>query len=222
MKITDNPVQKEEMQQAIRNWMDNRDNKSVLERLFAIGNAFCFELEDELPADSYLHAYPSITESGNLQFIVIPSQYDVKNAPDGAFSHATQCNVQVHPFSHGLGGPLPEEVAIKRMEDWDNEHVPWISENVATPNGIYEALVIPADDIITGDVHWAFFALKTQPAATGGFAADLIIYNQSTMQIVYPQSISPLYYDMVRPVPPYGGEGTKREAFYLLNSSIGK
>lgn len=174
---------------------------------FHLSNArfFSFECADK-GTSNYLHAYAGIYEE-QLYFFLIPSEYD---SPDSKAVADITTHINARPVQIGVGNggqELPEKEAQERIDNWDNDVKEWIAVQINAPEGIFQAFAIPTDYIKekVSIPYDADFALRTSAAAASGYVADLVIVDRELKKSVY--------YDTVRPVPPFAPlEGD----FYLL------
>jgi hypothetical protein len=177
------------------------------------GNMFSYARDttnQPYPGDTsaYVHAYPGITSTGDLVFLVISGYLDTPNNPNIA------ANVSVYPIttgqpSPGQGGNIPAAEAIARINNWAVNHTNWIASNISAPNSIFQCFAIPQEDSVQGTTHNAFLALESNSSAPGGFNADIIVQDVETSQIYY--------MDTVGFCPPYGSGSMAASRFYLLS-----
>lgn len=173
---------------------------------FYLSNAryFSFECADK-GTSKYLHAYAGIYEN-QLYFFLIPSEYD--SADSKAVADITT-HINARPVQIGVanGQELPEKEAQERIDNWDNNVKEWIAVQINAPIGIFQAFAIPTDYLKdkVAIPYDANFALRKGAVAESDFVADLVIADRELKKSVY--------YDTVRPVPPFAPvEGD----FYLL------
>lgn len=210
---------------SIMEWNDLRNDAVAMSDVLGDGNMFYFTIP--LDATSpYVHAYPGII-NGNLVYQLITSEND----------KAINFQLNVHPTTvrtcpvetkqmPGVGGTIPQLEAMTRVGNWNNTltRESWIGTET-TNETMFQAFIIPVDDIVSNQKHAAYFALKAGPESD--FIADLIIINTQTNELMTIPATevevdggleTTTYYDMVRPVPPYkAGLGREKANFGLLN-----
>ena len=172
--------------------------------------------------ENCIHAYPTII-GDELNFLVLNSAYDTKTLSlDVIAAHSSLCAIA--PFivpekkndSANTEGAIDDPEAWERINNWIEYHNPWIKEQVKTEDGMYQAFVIPTEDMLFGATHQAIFALVEEIPETPIkqdldstiYTADLIIENTSSSEV---------YMDTVMPVPPFRPGLTAKENFYLLS-----
>ncbi len=210
--------------QSMINWNENRNVYSTMSSVLATGNMFNFNIV--LDEDSkYVHAYPGYID-GQLIYQLIASEYDkeINFEMDITPENVETCSVQNKQFP--LGGPIPQPEAATRVGRWNNSTTrnTWILAETTNEN-LFQAFIIPVEDIVSGEDHAAYFALKD--GEEDDYIADLVIINTETGMLMTTEPVVPVemetevgivYYDMVRPVPPYkAGFGREKVNFGLLN-----
>ncbi|WP_286911808.1 hypothetical protein [Flavobacterium sp. UBA4197] len=188
---------------SIAEWNRVRKDRELVTFYLNQGKFFPFECVNK-GASKYLHAYPGIMND-KLFFFLIPSEFDTEQKSAVPITEY----INAFPVENGLGNgqELPEKEAKQRIENWDENLNKWIKTQIDAPEGIFQAFAMPTDYLVddTKIPYNANFALRTSPEKASGFTADLVIVDQADQKTVY--------YDTVRPVPPFAPlEGE----FYLL------
>lgn len=206
----------EEIKENIRHWNEIRTNSELLKSYFS--NAVSFEIKFSIQSmpnvGEYIHFYPAIS-NGNLVFYVIKS-IDDKSAvheenPTSFTSYIETSEIARESPNEARQADIqsiPVEAALERVLDWNKYGEDWIDAK-AENGGIYQALSVPVEEgFPEGDIT-VFFALKSvDDPQSINFRADLILFSGGAV-----------FYDTVRPVPPFGqGE---EAAFYLLEAAVG-
>ncbi len=189
----------------IREWNKVRKDRELATFYLSTARFFSFECADK-GTSKYLHAYPGIYEN-KLYFFLIPSEFDSPDSKAVADIDAHINATQVHIGVGNGGQELPEKEAQERIDNWDNNVKEWVSVQIDAPEGIFQAFAIPTDYIKekVAIPYDADFALRNSDVAVSGYIADLVIVDRELKKSVY--------YDTVRPVPPFAPlEGD----FYLL------
>lgn len=206
--------------QNIKNWNAARSNLAEMNILLNQGNGFTLSLNvNNHPENTYVHAYPAVSSNGQMLFYYIASQHDTQqqfNSQEGItpFIFETPVvNFTVPNLPEDT--PIPPSEALNRIQNWTQYHNTWIPYQMNQPSGIYQAFVIPSDDIIPNIPYKSYFALAEQSGMPIVMTADLILWDE----ISTPNSKT--FEDMVRPVPPFGiGQGTDQNDFFLLNYAL--
>lgn len=188
----------------IREWNIVRKDREKATFYLSIARFFSFDCADK-GTSKYLHAYPGIYDN-KLYFFLIPSEFD---SPNSSAVADIDAHINATPVQIGVGNgqELPEKEAQERIDNWDKHVKKWVQIQIDAPEGIFQAFAIPTDYIKekVAIPYDADFALRTSEAAVSGYIADLVIVDKELKKSVY--------YDTVRPVPPFAPlEGE----FYLL------
>ena len=199
-------------------WSSLRDNQDAtqINELFSVGNYFKYTRETPISvADqtktSFMHAYMGVTDD-KLKIFMIDASKDTKaqyDSPEGILPYITVCSL--HEETGNVGGEITRQEALLRIGAWNADHEEWIENQVETPDNIFQAFAIPESDLHEGQQLKIYFALKASPTPQIA-SADLVVVEKtgtSAKQV--------LYYDMVRPVPPFGS--IAQSNFYLLEIS---
>lgn len=187
---------------SIQQWDEYRkktDAPDALVPFFTQGIGFHCIYDGTYTSD--MHVYPGIDANDNLVYLVIPACYD-----NQAYESQLAQNTQVCPLEPSLGnGQITPSEALLRIRNWQINYPTWVPAQVQTTYSIYQAMVIPAEDLQT-EHYMCYLALKSSTGPTG-YKADLIIDDGD--------SDTPAFYDTVRPVPPFKSTAD-RASFYLL------
>jgi hypothetical protein len=189
---------------SIQNWEAIRNNSVAMNNYFMKGNCFMYDFPTYAESSASLHAYPGIYND-EMYFFVIPAEYDKEEYAGAIDKYTEPCMLQ---FILGNNRLTPQE-ANAREKAWDDNYPAWVTAQVGSTYGIFEAFVIPAEDCEVENVIMNL-ALKINASAIGGFEADLIVTNDEGKQIVYD--------DMSQPVPPFPAIPSQ-EDFYLLSAA---
>lgn len=190
------------IQDALLKWNQILDNPAELEAALGQGNYFGFDLPDYALGSEVLHVYPGISGK-KTYFFVIPSQYDNEAYADTFDQYTTACELAQYV---GGGHTIPTEEAKVRMASWNMNYAKWIPQQVNSKDGMFQAFVVPTDDVEVESVYM-FLALKATPAAEVSYEADLIVTNDNNEEV--------LFDDFVHSVPPFDAINPK-QSFYLL------
>lgn len=200
-------------------WSSLRDNQDAtqINALFSVGNYFKYtretpkNVETEVGKIYYMHAYMGVFEN-KLKIFMIDAANDTQaqyESPEGILPYITVCSL--HEETGNVGGEITKQEAMLRIGAWNADHETWIENKVETPENIFQAFAIPESDLHEGQQLKIYFALKANPSPEIA-SADLVVVEKtgtSAKQV--------LYYDMVRPVPPFGSFAQSN--FYLLEIS---
>lgn len=203
------------------NALRTAEDFTSLNALFADGNSFNYKRTISSENDgensgktSYMHVYPGV-HNNKLQLYLIPARRDSQlqaQTTSGILPYIEICDLNEFP---NLGSEIPVQEAQLRIAAWNDDHEEWIENIVTTKDNIFQAFAIPYADVQVGHDVEIFFALKPNPNPSEDYAtADLVIYDESE------SAVTPHYYDMVRPVPPFHTQsGLQQQDFYLLSIS---
>lgn len=191
------------IKESLAQWKNILNDVKELEKYLSQGNYFQFELPDYALGSEVLHVYPGIHEE-TTYFFVIPAQYDNAEYAETFDQYTTVCKLAKYV---GGGHTIPTDEAKLRMASWNTLYTQWIPKQVNSKAGMFQAFVVPTDDVEVESVYM-FLALKATPAAEVSYEADLIVTNDNNEEV--------LFDDFVRPVPPYGQGSTNKDKFYLL------
>lgn len=190
----------------MKDWEQIRNNpEKVIEYL---GKGNYFPVSRNKPEANNLHAYPGIDTATNEFYIfLIDAQADRNSSPIDLFNAITVCQVKQY---HGNTHEIPELIARKRIDEWGKRYQTWAADQInfqIQTQGIFKAFNIPSSYIMRGKPYSTFFGLKQHNGSATGYDADLISVDSST--------VSKVYYDTVRPVPPF--DVLPQSSFYLLS-----
>lgn len=217
----------DEVYVSIQDWNAIRNDEVAVSAVLDQGNVFSFSITFD-PLDSpYIHAYPAIIE-GQMFFQVIASgddkivNFDIDERPPGVVT----CEVTTKQLPSEVTGTITPKEAFTRLGNWEDTETreEWIG-NATAAELMYQAFNIPSEDIVSGDPHNAFFALRYDSTASV-YVADLIIINTSTNIVVSVVSkvdttLGTTFYDMTKPVPPFVAlDGRALINFGLLNYAL--
>lgn len=199
--------------QSLINWNADRNDLSVVSGWLNQGSMFKFTIT--MDSSPYVHAYPGVVD-GDLVFQVITSDHDVITnfSTSSPPPYVVTAPLDTKPMPH-LGGEIDPAIAVERVDNWANtlKRSEWLLQQT-TNETMFQAMIIPADDIETGMQYGAFFALKD--GEEDDYIFDLILVNLDTNEVL--DGKKTVYYDMTRPVPPYKpGFGREKANFGLLN-----
>ncbi|HEX8270792.1 MAG TPA: hypothetical protein VF581_12940 [Flavobacterium sp.] len=190
----------------IKKWDQIRSSSTDVVRYLGTGNQF--QLKRDKPTASNLHAYPGIgTEDDAMYFFVLDADADRNGSSIDLFNAITVCKLERTP---GNGHEIPEVVARKRIENWNKDFSQWVTNQINMPqtDGIYKAFNIPSEYAIRNTQYSIFLGLKEDSRSVTGYVADLITTDSSRTSVVF--------YDTVRPVPPFDAT-IPQSSFYLLS-----
>lgn len=190
----------------MKNWKDIRDDADKITGCLSKGNYFT--LKRDKPEAQNLHAYPGIDNSTQeFYMFIIDAALDKNNTPVNLFNAITICKVEDY---NGNSDIIPDTIARKRIEDWNNKYRDWATQQInfrLQTQGIFKAFNIPSSYMDRNDQYASFFALKESIGSVTGYQADIVTSKSS--------GGSKVYYDTVRPVPPF--DVLPQSSFYLLS-----
>lgn len=199
-------------------WSSLRDNQDAtqINALFSVGNYFKYTREDSNAVTatekaSFMHAYMGVTDN-KLKIFMIDATKDTKaqyDSAEGILPYITVCTL--HEETGNVGGEISKQEALLRIGAWNADHEEWIDNQVQTTDNIFQAFAIPESDLHEGQQLKIYFALKANPTPQIA-SADLVVVEKTGTA-----AKQVLYYDMVRPVPPFGSFAQSN--FYLLQVS---
>lgn len=218
----------QDVEDAIEHWNLNRGSATALNSYVSDIDYFEIDLSS-IPAPvtgEYLHVYPGVVDE-NLEnkawvFYLLDDDDNAESTP--LFNYIG--------FSGGFQDPveraeIPDELALARITNWTDEHEDWIDTKVTSQDGVFQAYLVPFEDLNTTTVFHAYFALIPILGPPNSYEAELIIYNPDTKKVVgsyLPDEGSGLetYSNTVRIVPPFSAleeDARHQDNFYLLNQS---
>ena len=109
-----------------------------------------------------------------------------------------------------IPGTITEKEALHRIESWKRDKYTWAKIQIESPIGMFQAYSMPASQVQQGIKYETFFGLKDKEDAPDKHVADLITVEYAAVQKVY--------YDVVRPVPPF--DFAPISSFYLLSGNF--
>ena len=178
-----------QIKEYIKNWQTIRKDSSELKKYLSISDSFSYI--NSYSSIENLHVYPGVClKKKTLYMFLIDAEMDKKRQYDTIIiSEVGVCL--------GMGTtPIPTELAMGRIDNWKGKRDAWIDKQVQTEEGIFEAFNVPASYMEKGVEYETFFSLKENPKTSSEFDADLITMRKN-------------FYDVVRPVPPFGGKNPK-------------
>lgn len=194
-----NPINSQEnihwVYQSIINWHQLTDQKDELKKVLQSNNNTFYFLKGIIENDN-IHAYLGYLNH-HIYLHFIPTSFDKEQSfadfskiPDQMQS-CIATNDEVN-----LGGPIDQDEAIKRIENWKDEE---IRNQVLDSIQIHQAFFIPNDNFSLNAPLKVVFALNQQEP-------DLILTTINEHES---------YYDTCRPVPPFP-PGVEESEFSLL------
>lgn len=184
---------------AIKTWNNLISKREIdpIQKALEQGDCFFYRIKD-IDNSNSVHAYPGI-EDGKLIFFAIPSEFDCEKYKDQIEQYVETC----HIIKNGQNSnQITDEEAKKRINNWLENYLEWISNQSKTSEGIFRAFVIPTDDDLLSTERVAVYLALKNIDSSIKYSADLII-----------EKLSETYYDTVRPVPPFAPS----DSFYLLD-----
>lgn len=194
-----------EIRDCINYWQEIRNDTNEVLKYLSTSKWFSY-CKKGCGKTDYLHVYPGVHPKTKKFYIFLISQENDRPQEDyKLYKSITQCLVK-GSISNGIG-TIPEKEAKERIENWDTYVIEWIKNQIKTEYGIFKAFIMPASHMRKCRKYKTFFALKNvTDSFKTAYEADLI----STVSFFGRTGV---YYDFVRPVPPFGGGGK----FYLLS-----
>lgn len=186
----------------VTNWNSSRYEKLKVINLFEkVGNNFSFTLPNNETDD--IHIYLGLNK-GEINLYLIKSSCDtIENRVCANAVILSNSKVPLHacPTIGTNADTIFWQVANERINNWmnDTSRNSWINnqfENLNPKDAIFQVFIVKSMDIVPGDIHKAYLALKGDNVS--GYSADLIIVNSNN------QIISKNIEDMVHSVPPFG------------------
>ena len=209
----------DEIKQAIKEWGNVRTSpKKVLTYL---KQGSCFKIERvqfeqwNKNSPEKLHAYLGII--GNKLNIVLIDSVSDKNPAAHLDSIFIQdylkglSKKEEEYMANATNGGITVADAQKRMKQWKTSADLWVEEKAKTPDGIFQAFLIPFVDLksqfegTSNPTSAVFWGINNKNEA------DLILWglkpivNQVNAALKFGEDGSPVE-DLTEPAPPYGGE----------------
>lgn len=212
-EVTTDVLKWEQVKQNIREWNRIRRSPSDVKPLFIGETYFEFQAKPLVSSEPIaLHFYPAVISPTELVIYVIRTEFDKKEVYEADKENFAEKYISVAPLMrasmnevHGTIHGISRQDALQRIRNWDNYHDLWIDERAPTGDGIFQAFYMTpsSNQDLAGGIR-GFFGLQTA-IPPFDFNADLVLQNIDTQ----------LYYNTVRPVPPYPA-GEPMEKFFLL------
>jgi len=200
-----------EIKFCVKNWSQIRQKPTQSSILLNNVSGFFFHINEINENEKCLHAYIGLEEN-ELKCFLLASCDDTEEAFQSDPHIVNKIGIYTLNNDFSESHQLPSDVALSRINNWHLNKERWIIEQSTTKDGVFQAFVIPYDDIQPDNIYIAFFGLKPDTKNPTGFVAELIIQNNSKDSIKF--------YDTVRPVPPFKPGMTGYNNFYLLKSSV--
>ena len=198
------------IQEYIDNWETIRNNSEAIKTYLNFADSFTFT--NVFPNAEELHIYPGVDfETEKMYMIIVDADKDEER------DYSNIVVVEVNDDNNNTTGfgsiapkapisePIDEEItardAVSRIVKWRLDRNSWIDTQAATTDGIFSAFAVPCSYMVLNDVYVTMFALKKGRNNT--HTADLVTINNG-------------FYNIVRPVPPFGGKDRKTK-FGLLS-----
>jgi hypothetical protein len=186
-------------------------------------NSSIGEQKNVLPPDekAYYHAYPGISEDGELKYYMIHALYDTEEYFEkGILEYIVECKI-LRLGEQLIGSPISPAEANRLIGNWEKNHKEWIPKQTDSTYGMYRAFAIPEADIPQEKPLIGFFALKENlngiEQEDSNLVADLVFWDLKYQTFLHSES----YYDLARPVPPFKkGSALAEENFYLLTCPV--
>ncbi|OJV51451.1 MAG: hypothetical protein BGO31_09145 [Bacteroidetes bacterium 43-16] len=178
----------------IKNWQTIRGNEKELSICLNKARFFSYKLNNK--ESDNLHIYPGISwETKTFYMFLIDQAADREQDEQALYEAINQCVVKRHL---GNADSIPEDLAKRRIANWEKNCPGWIEASLRKDKHLFQAFNLPSAYMEAGQSYCTYFALKDDPEAltAGSFVADLVTTPIST-------SITDAYYDFVRPVPPF-------------------
>lgn len=178
----------------IRNWQTIRGDAKALSLCLNKAKFFSYTISTKESDD--LHVYPGIcTETNTFYMFLIDQAADREQDEKALYDAINQCVVK---RSLGNADTIPEDMAKRRIANWDKSCESWIDASLKKDKHLFQAFNLPASYMEAGQSYCTYFALKDDPETSnaGSFVADLVTTPVSAR-------ITDAYYDFVRPVPPF-------------------
>ncbi len=185
----------------MRSWKTCCGDASKLNGYFGLKNYFIFDCYDSHKGYP-MHIYPGVDAAGKIYYFVISAFYDKLEYRDRLADYIQPCELLTPTANEEI---TPKE-AKERIELWKKLRKTWLEDQVVMSDGIYKAFYVPVEDVDRlAPKNTSFLALsKGENPNKTGYSADMVIKENL------------LYFDTVRPVPPF--KPTIIEAsFYLLS-----
>jgi hypothetical protein len=172
--------------------------------------------------NDYYHAYPGITDDGELKYYMIHAIYDTEEYFErGILEYIVECKI-LRFGEHLVGSPISPAEADRLIGNWEKKHKEWIPKQTDSIDGMYRAIAIPEADIPDDKPLIGFFALKEnlngiEQEQDSNLIADLVFWDLKHQAFLNRE----IYYDLARPVPPFKkGSALAEENFYLLTCPV--
>ena len=208
-----------EILESIKNWNDlrNPQGASLISNYFFEGNSFLYDPTNlNVTKNDLVHVYFGINEE-TIKVFIIPSDKDTPQqsaSAEGIFPYITVKSLEKSILdSENVGGEIPAQEAISRIENWENNYSTWLEAQSMTQDNIFQAFAIPSSDTANDHHLRIYLGLKENPTG-GADLADLVVFDSLANGKL---KATARYFDMARPVPPFSAHGALKESnFYLL------
>lgn len=187
-----------EIRTYIENWKKIREDLSQLKKYLSYANSFSYTIQNK-PSE-YFHVYPGVClETESLYVFLVDAKQDASKK----FDSIIQCRI-LPDLSNSES--LPSGEALEMIYNWQNNREVWLEKQISTKYGVFYAFSMPAGYMVEGAEYETFFSLKPKSKTEDNdgiaYDADLVTMRKN-------------FYDVVRPVPPFGGGGVEEDDFNL-------
>ncbi|WP_109438777.1 hypothetical protein [Aquimarina sp. AU119] len=235
-------MQLESIKKAIREWGILRQSEKASTDFLGQGSLFHIDVKKVLKVSpridpivpTYVHAYLGVHE-GKLLFFLMNNIMDSESefGKEGERIEDFIIVEEAKYMDQDLFGPfittsqsryfnstdaIPSNEAITRIIHWSVLKDKWINSAITTPNGLFEAFVIPSTDLEKETEVFALFGLKKKKLYHYP-EAELIIWNETNGFLLSNSEVESSFDDIVRPVPPFGQGTIAPQNFHLMQVS---
>lgn len=191
------------IQQYIENWDTLRHNSEAIKTYLNDADSFTFT--NVFPDAEELHIYPGIDiDTQKMYMFILDADKDANRDYSNILSVEVNAdNLETEDLGEINAKPevpssideeIPAREAISRIVKWRLDRNSWIDTQAATEVGIFSAFAVPCSYMVLNEVYVSMFALKKGRGSN--YLADLVTINNS-------------FYNVCRPVPPFGGKDKK-------------
>lgn len=204
----------EEIIDAISLWKKRKNDSKYLKQLLSADDSFDVSFREINHSEKEsIHAYPGIV-GDQITLFVIHADRDTKEQAGSSEGILPHIQI-VRKLSVGDDEPIPDELAERRIINWQENHSEWIVDTINTNGGLHSAFSIPTTGMEQDRLYRMYFALKLVEtnSQNSQFDGDLVLWDFQENAPVQPnKNIG--FLDTVRLVPPFGGS-----QFFLLKSA---
>lgn len=198
-----------EISDCIKNWEKIRTTYEGVKMFLNAAPSYVFHKSDPEQVENF-HVYPGVHPETNACYVFLISADKDKKQDSKKVLYDAIIQCLLGQFSTTPPDTIPEKEARQRIEYWEKNRLDWAKIQMKSTIGMFMAYNMPASYVQTDVKYETFFALKDKEDAPDKHVADLVTVEY--------EAVHKVYYDVVRPVPPF--DFAPISSFYLLSGNF--